>query len=254
MPYTFNGFGTKYYGRREAAEDGSYLTTLWITALYVPILPLGSYRVLPVGQGTNWVVHRSQSYQVLPVPLCWEQVWHIYMIGAPIFLAIGLFVWSGAKQDRTKELFYAQLNTAGVEIDTARLNTQNVSKPCLAWLNSPETPKKSIDTLRAELRERCNAWPGAEDSYIAKVDAYLRLVREGLSSNFVDDEDRRELSIAQSVWNIRRHEGEEAKQIAECVVNLSSDCYEGIFPVIDAIKIENKEACSELAALNQKCQ
>ena len=43
MPYTFNGFGTKYYGRREAAEDGSYVTTMWITALYVPILPLGSY-------------------------------------------------------------------------------------------------------------------------------------------------------------------------------------------------------------------
>jgi len=254
MPYTFNGFGTKYYGRREAAEDGSYVTTLWITALYVPILPLGSYRVLPVGQGTNWVVHRSESYQALPVPLCWEQVWHVYMVGAPILLVFGWFVWSETKQDRTKESFYAQLKTAAGEIDAARLNTQKIQNPCLAWLNSPATPEKSINTLRAELRDRCKPWPGVEDSYIAKVDGYQRLVREGLSSNFVDDEDRRELNIAQNVWNIRRHEGEEAKQIAECTVNLSRDCYEGIFPLIDAIKIEDKQACSMLAAVNQKCQ
>jgi hypothetical protein len=74
MPYTLNGFGTTYYGHRDPAEDGSYVTTLWITALYVPILPLGSHRVLPVGNGTNWVVHRSQGYQARTVPLCWEQV------------------------------------------------------------------------------------------------------------------------------------------------------------------------------------
>src|SRR6202035_1076193 len=62
MPYTFNGFGTKYYGQREPGEDGSYVTTLWVTALWIPLLPLGSYRVRPVGKGTNWVVHSSQSY------------------------------------------------------------------------------------------------------------------------------------------------------------------------------------------------
>jgi len=37
MPYTFNGFGTTYYGQRDAAVDGSYVTTLWVTALWVPL-------------------------------------------------------------------------------------------------------------------------------------------------------------------------------------------------------------------------
>jgi hypothetical protein len=97
MPYTLNGFGTRYYGKREPGADGSYITSLWVTALYLPLVPLGSYRVLPVGQGTNYVVHRSQSYRVMKVPMCWEQIWRTYMISAPILLIIGLFVWSNSK-------------------------------------------------------------------------------------------------------------------------------------------------------------
>ena len=29
--YTFNGCGTRFYGEREPAKDGSYITTEWIT-------------------------------------------------------------------------------------------------------------------------------------------------------------------------------------------------------------------------------
>ena len=93
MPYSVNGFGTKYYGHRESAEDGSYITTLWITALFVPIVPLRSYRVLPVGKGTNLVIHQRQNYRVLRVPLCWEQVWNVYLIGAPILVILGWIIW-----------------------------------------------------------------------------------------------------------------------------------------------------------------
>jgi hypothetical protein len=91
VPHSFNGFGTTYYGKRHAAGDGSYVTTLWITALYVPLLPLRSYRVLPVGEGTNLVVHRSQNYRVVRVPLCWAQVRNVYLCGAPILALIFYF-------------------------------------------------------------------------------------------------------------------------------------------------------------------
>jgi hypothetical protein len=84
MPYTFNGVGTTYYGQRDAAADGSYVTTLWVTALWVPLLPLCSYRVLPVGTGTNVVVYRSQNYQTVRVPLCWPQVRNVYLCASPM--------------------------------------------------------------------------------------------------------------------------------------------------------------------------
>src|SRR5271155_2438833 len=88
MPYTFNGCGTLFYGERDRAEDGSYIATEWITFFYLPLLPIRSYRVLPVGIGTNLLpVHKSQSYQAVRVPLCWPQVRNVYLG----FLAIILF-------------------------------------------------------------------------------------------------------------------------------------------------------------------
>jgi hypothetical protein len=77
-----------YYGKRYPAEDGSYVTTLWVTAVYVPLIPLGSYRVLPVGKGTNIIVHSSQTYQSMRVPLCWPQVRNVFIWLGPIVLLI----------------------------------------------------------------------------------------------------------------------------------------------------------------------
>jgi len=106
MPYTFNGCGTRYYGERERAEDGSYITTEWITFVYVPLLPIRSYRVLPVGKGTNILIHRSQSYQTMRVPLCWTQVRDVYLVISPIVLLLVYFNWSDiqtwAKEDVLK--------------------------------------------------------------------------------------------------------------------------------------------------------
>ena len=44
-PYAMIGFGTKFYGASEKATDGSFITTLWFIALYIPIFPIQSYRI-----------------------------------------------------------------------------------------------------------------------------------------------------------------------------------------------------------------
>ena len=59
MPYTFNGIGTWYYGKKNLhdlqdtcehcgayANLSSYDTTKYFVFVYLPILPLGKYRVL----------------------------------------------------------------------------------------------------------------------------------------------------------------------------------------------------------------
>jgi hypothetical protein len=48
---TFNGFGTKLYGKRDFLHDGSYLTTLWIVLFWFPLIPLRSFRVQDAGPG-----------------------------------------------------------------------------------------------------------------------------------------------------------------------------------------------------------
>jgi len=79
MPFRFNGFGTAYYGKRDLANDGSYVTTVWVTALWIPLVPLGSYRVLPVG---------NQQYLTTPVPLCVKQVGNVYFVVVAVLVGI----------------------------------------------------------------------------------------------------------------------------------------------------------------------
>jgi len=45
--YTMNGFGTKLYGRRdEHAATMTATVTLYVTGLFVPLFPIGVYRVV----------------------------------------------------------------------------------------------------------------------------------------------------------------------------------------------------------------
>ena len=49
---TYNGIGARPYGRAEPdAEDGSHILTLYLTLLYVPVYPFGSYLVRPAPSG-----------------------------------------------------------------------------------------------------------------------------------------------------------------------------------------------------------
>jgi hypothetical protein len=99
MPYTFNGCGTRYYGNQDKANDGSYVTPEWITFVYLPLIPLRSFRVLPVGRGTNYVIRSSQTYQALRVTLRWSQVRNVYLFIAPIVLLIFYFIYFNNRQD-----------------------------------------------------------------------------------------------------------------------------------------------------------
>jgi hypothetical protein len=45
MPSSLQGFGSAFVGRRDFWPDGSYVTTEWITALFVPLVPVRSVRV-----------------------------------------------------------------------------------------------------------------------------------------------------------------------------------------------------------------
>jgi hypothetical protein len=84
MPFSFNGIGTKYYGSRDFSEDGSYITTEWFIILFVPVVPLRSFRVSPIKK--RWF--GSQEYWAWKVPLCKPQVRNTYLAVFLVGLAI----------------------------------------------------------------------------------------------------------------------------------------------------------------------
>ena len=86
MAFTYNGFGTKYYGEANLRPDGSFITTEWITAAYVPLIPIQSFRLVRVrAEDVNVVVFQSKGYGVLEkLSIYWPQVGRIYafVVGA----------------------------------------------------------------------------------------------------------------------------------------------------------------------------
>jgi hypothetical protein len=93
MPFSLNGCGTRYYGRRDVQQDGSYVTTNWVSLFFVPVLPIASYRVLPIAGGYNYIVSRSRNFLARRIPLCLEQVRNVYLVSAPIMAAVAAFVY-----------------------------------------------------------------------------------------------------------------------------------------------------------------
>jgi hypothetical protein len=89
MPFSFNGIGTTYYGKRDVQVDNSFITTEWIIFVYVPIIPIGSFRVKITGNSADFSFYQSTNYLVSRVPLNWRQVRNVY---ATIAAVVGAFI------------------------------------------------------------------------------------------------------------------------------------------------------------------
>lgn len=86
MPFSANGFGTTYYGHADAHQDGSYVATKWLVLLFIPIIPLGSYRLKLLSGG---VVRKD--YQGYRVSFRFRQVLMTY--GIALAALCGLYVF-----------------------------------------------------------------------------------------------------------------------------------------------------------------
>jgi hypothetical protein len=92
MAYSIWGFGTMFYGEADEMADGSHVTTEWLTALWMPVVPLVSLRVKSGGERTTYLgfyLSRSLSYTILySVPLHWKQIGKTYAKALAIIAGI----------------------------------------------------------------------------------------------------------------------------------------------------------------------
>ena len=74
---SFNGIGTKLYGKRDFNQaDQSYIATKWLIILFLPIIPLASYRVTKVKQ--KFFTFESPQYVWGKVNTNWRQILNTY--------------------------------------------------------------------------------------------------------------------------------------------------------------------------------
>jgi len=119
MPFTYNGIGTKYYGKREPGPDGSYITTEWITLVYIPLVPISSYRVCPVGKSTNAIIYNSRQFQVKKIPFNWPQIRNVYAVTGTIVAAIAGIIFIANKAEATESAFKTNPTASSLAIAAA---------------------------------------------------------------------------------------------------------------------------------------
>jgi len=76
--FTYNGIGTRIYGKRNLDEkDSSYTATKFFTILFFPIVPLGSFRVIKEKQ--KFLTGSFPRYQMTPTELNTKQIVNVYL-------------------------------------------------------------------------------------------------------------------------------------------------------------------------------
>jgi hypothetical protein len=104
MAFTLNGFGTRYQGTRWL-PDGTYITTKWFVLMWVPLIPLGSSRVLDVTAAWAGVGYSGRHMTVQPVPLDLWMVLRTYVAVVSGFGAIIGMRWFADWINLSKILF-----------------------------------------------------------------------------------------------------------------------------------------------------
>ncbi len=92
---TLNGVGTRLYGKADRGDDGTYIATRYLTAVFVPVVPLGSYLVSDGGSG-GWTFHAK-------VPLSGvHRIWRAavgVLCAVLALLIVGALWWSQGHAD-----------------------------------------------------------------------------------------------------------------------------------------------------------
>jgi len=92
------GCGTRFYGESDPnPREGSFITTEWISFMYIPIIPLVSYRIWVKSEDSSFTLlppgfEQKMEYEKVQVEFQWRQVFKTYrwtvLAGVLIALAV----------------------------------------------------------------------------------------------------------------------------------------------------------------------
>jgi hypothetical protein len=203
---TFNGLGTTLYGRSSYDKPtDSYLATLYFVLLWIPLFPLGRYRV-------RWVFPKSYSF-LGKVPLRTGDKWHIAITALAIVGLIALLALSGSSSGDNRTSSYSSpsyptstSSPASVQYGGTPRNTigygqgSNPYRPTDAGVSALEA---EIEQARARLRSYESGLRQQQstlESYKASIDMYgarIKRIERASSSGEAVDQNEYESALRQ---------------------------------------------------------
>lgn len=166
--YTFNGIGTRLYGKRNYdPQTQSYIATLYFTFVFLPIFPFASYRVRDAG---------GNRYQFLgKVPLKWTG----FIAPAVVALLIAFFLIQGNTDTTTSTPVQdAPSSSIGTVAASQSTDKENLGE----WVDQEQTrltaeqselemERTQIDAERRSLDQRADELNSGNPSH-EEIDSY----------------------------------------------------------------------------------
>jgi hypothetical protein len=118
MAFTFHGIGTMVYGERDYWPDGSFVTTEWFVAAYVPVFPIISKRISYTRNSDHSVYDNNGYFVCELLPLDRRQVASVYAWFAAVLGPV--IVW-GMYQDELTRLLGNEDWAAGLCIASSAI-------------------------------------------------------------------------------------------------------------------------------------
>ena len=167
---TFNGFGCTLYGRSDYdQETQSYTTTHYCVALFVPILPLGRYRVINVGDNT---------YRFLgKLPLRKADRWHLGIA----LSAVATMILFGIVSSNQSQSYAPSTNTSSSYKSSSGQSADSSTSETNSG-NAAATSGTTSDTPRVFNIPVENASSGEGSSEVSSNDAQLSDLRSRIEA------------------------------------------------------------------------
>ncbi len=168
---TVNGIGLRVMGRRDVAEDGSYVTTRYFTFLYVPLIPIDAFRVGDAEGGGYYFLGKVPLAEVAG----WWQRAVVAGVLAAVLGAAGWTYWSSPGRRLAAaldEVRVAEEQATGAEARMAVVADYERAVQEFA----PEVPAAELGGAAASVVRLLAAGVDA-DFTLDDVDHALRIVR-----------------------------------------------------------------------------
>ena len=138
-----NGIGAAFYGSRDRASDGSYVTTHCFSVFFVPLIPLGAYRVRDAGARSYNILAREQLS-------AFARAWRWGLLGLVAVSVLGASI-NGYINDPdrlARKHFDAALTAARGEAPEAALRDLDAA---LATPDAVRVPERELQQAGAEI-------------------------------------------------------------------------------------------------------
>ena len=194
--YTVNGFGAKFYGKRDFDQKTkTYITTHWFVLLFVPIIPLACYRVCDTGPNLYSI------YGCVPVsPVLRTYRWAILVLIA-LLLLVAMVTnsdTSGSSSSSTGRSAPPTYSSAPANSDASsgdssdRLTSEQAGTTA-GSTESSAVDKDAIEAGRAELRTLSDSLDTQkqqieeESAALRQMESYIHSVKDTYTEDTVPE-------------------------------------------------------------------